>query len=328
MFTVDANEIFRGVMVFATATILLARVIMMIGRRRMFGLQWREDIRLNILHKVTPQRGAAKHLLRRVVFYLVVIIVVAFGGLLLSQLTALFSSFWFRAIGVLYLWPVMFSAVNFAALKLFPHSELARRLVFAISQDPKLPNLNFSSTQTGVNTVVVYHATPTPEETWKERKKFLAACGNLDIHDIAEIKHGEVEFTLSLAKRLTIRAGQVTERADGSLLIAKESSSSVSEVYFFYNKNFISDDGKRTGQIKIGRGNSMARLNDGETWIVDLQVLGHFPETDDFNEDTIHDKFKHLRICKNPKKRSGKELFYDDKSIRDFIDKKRMEMTK
>lgn len=322
----DANEIVRAILTFGFLTIVIFVIVAKVGRRRMFAPEFANDRAMYKLQKVTPYRGAIGYLFRSLAFYALTFALFSGAGWFLSWLIGIFSAWPLWILSTLYAWPLLMSSMNFTAARLFRHSELARRLAYAIQIDPKLPNMNFLAAQNSPTTVRVRYASPHPASIWKERKKFLESAGNIDITEIREIQNGEIEFELAEARRLVVRAGEWIGRADGSLKLAKESSA-YREVYFMYDRNFISDDGRR-GRIKIGGGNSIDRHANGSTWVIDLQVLGYFRETPEFNEVDLQEKFSYLRIEKDPKKLAGREWFYDAPEIREFIDKKRLEMVK
>lgn len=322
----EPNEIFRAVLIFGFLTIVIFIIAAKVGRRRMFAPEFSNDRAMYKLQKVTAHRGAFGYVLRSLAFYIVALALLAGAGWLISAMFAILSAWALWVLSAIYTWPLLMSALNFTSARLFRHSELARRLAYAIQIDPKLPNMNFIAAQNSPTTVRVRYASPHPASIWKERKKFLESAGNVDITEIREIQNGEIEFELSEARRLVVRAGEWVGLPDGSLRLAKESSA-YREVYFMYDPNFISNDGRR-GRIKIGGGNSMERHANGSTWVVDLQVLGYFRETPEFNEVDLQEKFSYLRIECDPKKQAGREWFYDAPEIRELIDKKRMEMVK
>jgi len=318
----DANEIVRAILIFGLLTFVIFVIANKVGRRRMFAPEFANDRAMYKLQKVTPYRGAIGYLFRSLAFYALTLALFAGVGWFLSWLIGIFSAWLLWILSAFYAWPLLMSSMNFTSARLFRHSELARRLAYAIQIDPKLPNMNFMAAQNSPTTVRVRYASPHPASIWKDRKKFLESAGNIDITEIREIQNGEIEFELAEARRLVVRAGEWIGRADGSLRLAKESSS-YREVYFMYDRNFISDDGRR-GRIKIGDGNTMDRNANGSTWVLNLEVLGYFRETPEFNEDSLHKKFERFRINQDSGK-SGKDWFYDAPEIREFIDKKRLE---
>lgn len=323
--TFEPNEIFRAIVVFAFLIVALLAIVARVGRRRTFMPDFSVDRELHKLHNVTPYRGAVAYLFRSLAFYMLALIFWAVTAAVLVNAWGLFTSWLLKGLVAVVLFPFPMAAMNKASEKIFPHSLLARKLTYAIQVDPKLPDMNFITVQTGPSTVRLRYASPHPSSIFRERRPFLQAAGNIDIFNVKEVSNGQLEFELSDARTMRVQAGEWVSKPDGSLILAKESSS-YREVYFMYDPNFISDDGRR-GRIKIGGGDSMQRHANGRTWVLNLQVLGYFQETPEFNEDALHNKFEHLRINRG-EKQAGDEWFYDSPEIRDLIEKKRLEVIK
>lgn len=236
---------------------------------------------------------------------------------------------WYVTLGILLvaLIPALV-ILNSASTVLFPHSHKARRLRSAIHgvddlkkrmviTDKKrgIEQDKFTITQTSPSQAILRYAAPVTVEDFRANKGLLESAAGIDIADMRELRRGEILFVIEMAQVRRDDNQMWVDNGTGGLRTIRKTERCV---YFMYDPDWICPNTERRGRIKIGGGKPDDRHDAGETWIIDLQKLGYFVETPDFNEVDLQEKFSYLRINRD-KKRAGREWFYDAPEIRELI---------
>lgn len=221
--------------------------------------------------------------------------------------------------------------LNGGSTLLFPHSHKAKRLRRAIHGVDDLKKRmvvtdkkrdveqdRFNAIQTSPSQVTLRYAAPVTIEDFRANKELLEDAAGIDIADMRELRHGEILFFIEMAQVRRIDNQMWVDNGTGGLRMIRKAERCV---YFMYDPDWACPNTGRRGRIKIGGGKPDDRHDAGETWIIDLQKLGYFVETPDFNEVDLQEKFSYLRINRD-KKKAGREWFYDSPEIRQLIDNK------
>lgn len=218
--------------------------------------------------------------------------------------------------------------LNAASTLLFPHSQKARLLraaihgvddlrkrLVAMEKKKEIEQDKFTATQDTPSQVTLRYGAAVTVEDFRENKELLEDAAGIDILDIREVRHGEIVFVVELAQARQEDNRMWVSIGNGGLRTVRKSERCV---YFLYDADWICPRTERRGRIKIGGGNPHDRRDAGETWILNLQELGYFVETEDFNEVDLQERFAHLRI-KTDRRSAGREWFYDSPEIRNVI---------
>lgn len=325
----EPNEIIRAIVLFGLLGAGLFARAGKVGWDRTTGSAFIRDRRAYIAQKVTPEKGLYAYLVLNVIFYFCLgALIYGFAKFFVFTMAAFRSWLLIGALFVLVaLW--LITILNFITAKLFTHSELAVAMTWAIRQNRKLPNGSFYVMQTDAQTVIVRHATDVTFKQWLAEKEAMEGAGNLDISDVTELRRGEIQFTCRQSHKLVARRGAWFPKGDdtNSLVRLKyDVADDAREVYFLFDPHWCDSTRQRFGRIKIGGGRAIDRIKSGRTWVINMEVLGFFPETSDFNEKVLQRRFRNHRILECASEAGG-EWFYDTEEIRAVVAARQLTLT-
>lgn len=333
----DANEAFRMVIGTAAMVYIVARALNRMHAKS--GLvRWRLlrrtlwdgfilDREIWKRQEVSPEGGALKYIVKSLFFFLYLVVLVAVAGAGVGQIAGVFTGWLSLTLIILYALALVLILANKASANFFfRHSRLAVAMTWAIRINPSLPNQFFSCAQTDNRTVYVFTETSHTLEVWKKQQSALASASHLTISLIEQDRPGVIKITCYPPGADIMPDGAFVTKSDGGLVrIKNDTAANQREVYFLYDRNYIDDAGRR-GRIKIGGGKTFDRLRAGSTWVIEMEPLGIFVETSDFNEVSLRRKFSKHRI-KSSHRDAGGEWFYDDQEIRDAIEVRKAQLT-
>jgi len=185
---------------------------------------------------------------------------------------------------------VFFPVVNFIWLNqvskiIVPHSELARRVARAILILPKLPDEFEYVRQVSPSRVVVRYRDGSLVSEFRSELKRIETAGGLDVHEIDELRHGEIAITCERAHFAGVDHFWF-DLENGGLRRAN------GQQWFLY---FWEDDGRNL--IRVGHSTDPEkRMRSHRSSNLGVRLLACVPETSELNEGTIKMDFSEEHV--------------------------------
>ena len=180
---------------------------------------------------------------------------------------------------------VIFPVINFIWLNqvskiIVPHSNLASRVVRAILVLPKLPDEFEYVRQVSPNRVVVRYRNGSLISEFRAEQRRIETAGGLDVGEINEIRHGEIEIVCEPAK-IAGTDHFWFDLENGGL------RRTIGQQWFLY---FWEDEGRDL--IRVGHStNPDQRMRSHRSSNLGVRLLACVPETAELNEGTIKTDF-------------------------------------
>ena len=180
--------------------------------------------------------------------------------------------------------------LNAAAARMLPHSLLAYSVARAVMLEKTLPSTWLWIRQLDHETVRIAYREPVTIKQFKACEDELQCAGGLDVEEIRERKHGEIEIKCRFA-------GEAYEQRPYYMAGSTMKFGERDQSFVYFVRDGI------TSEVKIGRTvnpqtilTTLRRSNPRlEFHILSDGAEAYFPETSTCNEKYLHRKFAHLR---------------------------------